>query len=282
MTSASQMLGMILGFAENDARVRAVMLNGSRANPNVTPDIFGDFDIVYLVSELESFKRQPTWIDCFGERMILQLPNDFGANSPTDSYAYLIQLTDGNRIDLTLKTRAFTPDSLSVLLLDKDRNQPSLPAPSEQDYLPVPPTQKAYFEGCNEFWWVAPYVAKGLWRKEIIHAQQHLEILRRQLLQMLEWQLGIQTGFCVPLGKSGKYYRQHMGQAAWELLLETYSSASVKNIWSALLAACRLFRTTALNVARAFEFAYPMQDDSRITAYLRHIRELPDNAQAIY
>ncbi|MCX5973532.1 MAG: aminoglycoside 6-adenylyltransferase, partial [Coprothermobacterota bacterium] len=33
---------------------------------------------------------------------------------------------------------------------------------SEGSYFPQPPTAKAFADYCNEFWWVCPYVAKGL------------------------------------------------------------------------------------------------------------------------
>lgn len=42
--------------SKKDDRIRAVFLNGSRANKNVPTDIYQDYDIVYVVTELESFK----------------------------------------------------------------------------------------------------------------------------------------------------------------------------------------------------------------------------------
>ncbi|MCI0398984.1 MAG: aminoglycoside 6-adenylyltransferase [Chloroflexi bacterium] len=33
------------------------------------------------------------------------------------------------------------------------------PAPSESDYLPGPPTAKAFSDCCNEFWWVCRAIA---------------------------------------------------------------------------------------------------------------------------
>jgi aminoglycoside 6-adenylyltransferase len=56
------MLDLILGTARQDVRIRAVILNGSRANPNVTPDRFQDFDIVYVVTDLTPFVEDPAWI----------------------------------------------------------------------------------------------------------------------------------------------------------------------------------------------------------------------------
>jgi len=171
MRSEKEMYELILGVARNDDRIRAVILNGSRANPNAASDIFQDYDIVYLVTDIPSFKADPSWIDRFGERIMLHIPEDMEDPPPSgdDHYAYLTQFVDGNRIDLSLFPAArfneMQRDSLSVLLLDKDGViiEP-FPAPSDIDYLPKPPTPKAFADCCNEFWWVSTYVAKGLWR----------------------------------------------------------------------------------------------------------------------
>ena len=66
MRSEQEMYQLILNIAKKDDRIRAVILNGSRANPNAATDLFQDFDIVYIVTEMTSFKSDPTWIDQFG------------------------------------------------------------------------------------------------------------------------------------------------------------------------------------------------------------------------
>lgn len=50
-------------------------MNGSRANPNVKKDIFQDYDIVYVVTETESFIETEGWISIFGEPIIIQEPD---------------------------------------------------------------------------------------------------------------------------------------------------------------------------------------------------------------
>src|SRR5689334_18865597 len=106
MRSEKEMFRLILETARLDERVRAVILNGSRANPKAKKDIFQDFDIVYFVTELETFTRNHSWIEDFGERLILQMPDQM--NLPGDdhhareTFAYLIRFKDGNRLDLTL------------------------------------------------------------------------------------------------------------------------------------------------------------------------------------
>ena len=45
MRSEQEMRDLIINTAREDERVRAVIMNGSRTNPNAPVDIFQDFDI---------------------------------------------------------------------------------------------------------------------------------------------------------------------------------------------------------------------------------------------
>jgi aminoglycoside 6-adenylyltransferase len=284
MRSEQEMLALILDTARDDERIRAVIMNGSRTNPNAPRDIFQDFDIVYVVTDMAPFVRNRAWIERFGEMMILQLPDDMPGPPPRDgSYGYLMQFADGNRIDLTIyplaRLGAMQRDSLSVLLLDKDGIVAPFDPPSERDYLPKPPTAKAYDDCCNEFWWVSAYVAKGLWRGEIIYAKHmHDEIVRAQLMTMLTWYFGVKTGFMQSPGKLGRNFPQVLEPALWKMLLATYADADCEHTWDALFTTCALFRTVALAVAEHYGFAYPHGDDQRVSAHLERVRRLPNSA----
>ena len=104
MRTEHEMLEIIINTAKSDDRIRAVIMNGSRVNPNARRDIFQDFDIVYIVTEVGSFKEDHSWIDRFGEIMILQMPEAMQYPPPRDNgrFVYLMQFADGNRIDLSL------------------------------------------------------------------------------------------------------------------------------------------------------------------------------------
>jgi aminoglycoside 6-adenylyltransferase len=289
MRSETQMFDLILSTARADSRIRAVIMNGSRANPNAPRDFFQDFDIVYLVTDVDSFKQQAGWLDRFGERMILQLPDDMTDPPPLNhpGYAYLIQLIDGNRIDLTLypvdRLADMDDDSQTIALLDKDGILPAYPPASDLDYRPKPPTQKQFDDCCNEFWWVSPYVAKGLWRQELTYAKAMLdEHVREQLMKMLVWYVGAQTGFSQCPGKLGKYLERFLEPELWQLFLQTYSDADYEHIWQALFTMGELFRRVAIPVGQHFGFNYPQQDDERVSAHLRHVHTLPRNAEHMY
>lgn len=289
MRSEQEMLELILDTARQDERIRAVIMNGSRANPHAPRDPFQDFDIVYLVADVAPFKYNFDWIKRFGQIMILQMPEDMQDPPPSDDggFVYLMQFTDGNRIDLGIYPLTATDervkDSLGLVLLDKDGLIKPLPPASERDHVPKPPTPKAFSDCCNEFWWVSPYVAKGLWRGEIIYAKYFLDnCVRDQLMKMITWYVGVKAQFSKNPGKFGKYLESYLEPELWELLLQTYSDASYEHTWEALFATGHLFRRIALEVAAHFGLDYPHDDDERVSAHLRHVRTLPKNATEIY
>ncbi len=289
MRSEQEMLELIVNTAQQDDRIRAVIMNGSRANPDAPRDLFQDFDILYLVTDVASFRDDPNWIERFGEIMILQMPEAMQDPPPSNDggFAYLMQFTDGNRIDLGLfplaKLEELEEDSLSRLLLDKDGIFKLFAPPSDRDYLPRPPTAKAFEDCCNEFWWVCPYVAKGLWREEIVYAKYMFDqVVREQLVKMLTWYVGVQTQFSRNPGKFGKYFQQYLEPELWDMLQQTYADASYDNTWEALGTMCTLFRLIANRVAENFGFDYPHDDDERVNAHLKHVRLLPKDSTEMY
>ena len=289
MRSEREMLDLILNFARDNDDVRAVVMNGSRVNPNAKKDPFQDYDVVYFVRSVEPFRRNAELVRYFGDIMILQTPEDM-IDPPPDGgghYTYLMQFLDGNRIDLSFyaleQVNLIMKDSLSLVLLDKDNLIKELPPPSEVGYLPHKPSAKSFDDCCNEFWWLNPYVAKGLWRDELIYSKYMLDtLMREQLMKMLRWYFGIQTGFQRSPGKLGKYLKDQIGNDLWALLERTYSDSRSDNIWEALFSMGNLFRQTAKSVANCFGFTYPEQDDLNVSNYIRHIRKLPRDTATIY
>ncbi|PTM59901.1 aminoglycoside 6-adenylyltransferase [Desmospora activa] len=285
MRNEREMLDLILGFAKRDERIRAVMMNGSRLNAEAPRDIFQDYDIVYFVTAVDDFVADRSWIRSFGDILMMQTPDEMEIPPAdgNDSFAYLMLFTDGNRIDLTFypinQITRFKAESLSMVLLDKDNKMETLPPPSNRDFLPMPPTEKQFLDCCNEFWWVSTYVAKGLWRGELGYAKVMFERpVRDMLMVMLNWYIGIHTNFSADPGKCGKYYKKYLDPEKWNAFVKTFSDAEVENMWQALFVMCALFRETAQAVANQFGYRYPLEDDKRVTAYLKRVKDLPRDA----
>src|ERR1044072_256875 len=124
MRSSEEIKRLIVDVAKNDDRIRAVLLNGSRANNKISPDKYQDFDIVYVVDNVESLISDQGWTSAFGEKLIWQLPDEMfvGRKDPERGrrFSLLMLFTDGNRIDLTLLPKKeidenYKPDSLTTV-----------------------------------------------------------------------------------------------------------------------------------------------------------------------
>ena len=80
----------------------------------------------------------------------------------------------------------------------------------------------------------------------------------------------------------GKYFKKCLEPEIWTQLESTYADAQPEHIWDSLFAMGDLFRHTSQYVAKHFGFNYPERDDRNVTDFLRHIRNLPQDAKTIY
>ncbi len=290
MRSESEMYQLILNIAEEDERIHAVYMNGSRTNENVPKDIFQDYDIVYVVTDTRPFIEDKTWIDRFGERLFMQYPDE-SPDCPSDKenfYGWLMQFADGNRIDLHVESVTHAKenilcDKLCRILLDKNGVLPQISKSTDEDYWVKRPSTEQYLCTCNEFWWCLDNVAKGLWREEITYVQDMLNFpVRKQLEKVLSWKIGIDTDFSVSIGKSGKYMYKWLSEQEWKAYLETYAAGTVEDCWQAVEKMCSLFETTAIWVGNQLKYQYNSEEGENCRKFLKHVRNLPKDAEVIY
>ena len=274
MRSEKEMFDLILDFAKNDERIRVVGMEGSRTNINIPKDDFQDYDITYIVTDKDSFTKSDDWLDVFGKRILMQKPEDmdlFPAES--DWFSYLMYFEDDIKIDLKVVPINYLEkylkwDKLIKILLDKDSLVLNPPIPTDEDYWINKPSSEFFDDCCNEFWWVSAYIAKGLFRKELLFASWHMEQIERvELFRMLSWKIGIDYGYGFSIGKHSKFINKYLSESEWALLMKTYRMDSLENCWAALEAAQQLFRQSSCYVAEKFDYVYP-DYDVQITNYI--------------
>ena len=256
-------------------------MNGSRASSTAQKDLFQDYDIVYVVQDVETFVNDHQWIKQFGETLIIQTPDEMEGKWPKSKheYAYLMQFKDWNRIDLTLlhiqRLTTMPRDSQSILLLDKDKIFEKFDAPSDRDYLPKPPTKKEFSDCCNEFLWVSTYVAKGIWRKELTYAKNVSEQgVKEELIKLLTWYAALKTNYAQLLGKFGKYLEKFIEPEIWNKFAKTYTDANFENMWDALFIMCEIFNDVALKISEHYGYKYNAQEYRDVIEYLYEVRRL--------
>ena len=274
MRTEKEIYDLVLNFAFQDERIRIVTLEGSRTNVNIQKDNLQDYDITFFVIDMGEFLKSDDWLSVFGNRIMMQKPEDMELFPPEEKgFSYIMLFDDGVKIDLTLLPVSMleeylTRDKLVKIMLDKDNMIKTEIVPTDEDYYIKCPTERKFDDCCNEFWNVATYVSKGLLRGEILFAIDHMnEVLRHELLRMISWYVGTEKGFNFSLGKNYKFLDKHISKELWDNLLNTYSMSSYEEMWKSFDLCLCLFKKISKKVADSLGYNYPDYDEN-VTKYL--------------
>jgi len=276
MRSEKEMLELIIKIAEEDDRIRAVLMVGSRANDNIPKDIYQDYDIQYFVKDIKPFYNNTEWIiSKFGSPIIMQLPETMELIQPSGDghFCWLMIFDDGIRIDLSIEFTQYIDDGEPVIiLLDKDDFYPKLGI-NYNHWNIKPPSIKYYYDCCNEFWWCLNNVAKGIARDELPYAMNMYNcIVRNMLDKMIEWFIGVNNDFSVSSGKNGKYFKNYLPDNLYKKYKRTYSDSDYNNFWNAIFCACELFNIVAKKVADYLNITYNQNDENGMMKYLNMVK----------
>ena len=171
MRTDTEMMNLILQIADT-LEVEAIALSGSRTNPRAPKDEFQDYDVVYIVDDLEDLISDLSWLDQYGNRLIEQY-NRLGHRR-----LYLMLFEDGNRIDLTLcpkeSIQEWVDSEANFEVIKDDKGLFEAYQPNSKRYWTAPPTEEEFAASCNEFWWVSAYIVKAIRRNQLIYATDHL------------------------------------------------------------------------------------------------------------
>lgn len=274
MRTEKEIYDLVLNFAFQDERIRIVTLEGSRTNVNIPKDNLQDYDITFFVIDMGEFLKSDDWLSVFGNRIMMQKPEDMELFPPEEKgFSYIMLFDDGVKIDLTLLPVSMleeylTRDKLVKIMLDKDNMIKTEIVPTDEDYYIKCPTERKFDDCCHEFWNVATYVSKGLLRGEILFAIDHMnEVLRHELLRMISWYVGTEKGFNFSLGKNYKFLDKHISKELWDNLLNTYSMSSYEEMWKSFDLCLCLFKKISKKVADSLGYNYPDYDEN-VTKYL--------------
>ena len=264
MRTETKMIDLILQIAES-LQVEAVALSGSRTNLDSPKDEFQDYDVVYIVENLEELLSDLSWLDQFGNRLIEQ------HNIVGHRHLYLMLFEDVNRIDLTLCPKEHIQEwvdseaDFSVLKDDKGLFEDYMPNPKR--YWTVLPSEEEFAASCNEFWWVSTYVVKAIRRNQLIYATDHLyDICQQELLKILAWQVASDRG-SVDTGKNYKYLFHYLPAEKEREFSALLNLSSIEKISQSLFATMNVFDREAQILAQKMGFAYNHKEAKKMMVY---------------
>ena len=272
MRTETEMLDLILQIAKK-LQVDAVALSGSRTEDQAPKDEFQDYDIVYIVENLDELISDLSWIDQFGTCNIEQ------HNILGNRRLYLMLFEDGNRIDLTLcpkvHIKEWVESEADFTVLEDTKGLFAPYSSNPQRYWTSPATEKDFKKACNEFWWVSTYVVKGICRKQLFYATDHLYgICQQELLKILAWQVASDRGK-IDIGKNYKYLFQYLPTEKEKEFSALLDFASLDKITQSLLATMQLFHQEAQYLAQKMGFKYEKGVAEKMIEYAKE--KLPDH-----
>lgn len=264
MRTDQEMLELILGTAKK-LQVDAVALSGSRTDTKAPKDEFQDYDVVYVVDDLDTLTRDLAWLDRFGKRLIEQY------NVLEHRRLYLMLFEDGNRIDLTLcpkvHIKEWVESEADFTVLEDTKGLFAPYSSNPQRYWTSPATEKDFKKACNEFWWVSAYVVKGICRNQLIYATDHLYgICQQELLKVLAWQVASDRG-TVDIGKNYKHLFNYLPAEKEKEFSALLDFSSLDKITQSLLATMEFFHQEAQSLAQKMGFTYDKEVAEKMMRY---------------
>lgn len=271
--------------------IRAMVLTSSRTRQDGPVDLFSDYDLIVAVNDVGAFAFDDAWIYEYGRPMVRW--GDQSELLRLTTYFRGVIYQNYVKIDYSvwpvellerIAAEGNLPDQLDVgyrVLLDKDQRTARWKKPSYQAHIPARPAEVEYQALVEEFWWSATYVAKSLWRDELVFAQWILDkdLKLDTMRLMLEWRIEIDHNWSVKPGIYGRGLKQLLPPDIWLALANTYVPLNVEETWAALDRLIALFRQVASEVGQALGYAYPQQVDGQVSIYLEAIREMPSSQQ---
>ncbi|MEZ4866568.1 MAG: aminoglycoside 6-adenylyltransferase [Caldilineaceae bacterium] len=285
----NEVIQQLVQWAASQAAVRAMLLTSTRAVPNAPVDMLSDYDVILVTADIRPFHADRSWLQAFGEVLVaywdpIHSDPDYGC----DRFGNVIQFTDGLKIDFTLwpvallqqiaaaSTLLAELDAGYRILLDKDGLTTGMATPTYRAYLPTLPDAATFQRIVEEFFSDVPYVAKCLWRDELLPAKWCLDYDMKHvyLRQMLEWKIALDYGGRVKPGALGKGLKKHLPNTLWVQLEGAYAGAGVAENWDALWRTIHLYHEVALEVAKRLGYNYPHELEQCVVTYAQRIRDM--------
>jgi aminoglycoside 6-adenylyltransferase len=283
----------LIAWGEREDSVRALVLTSSMTNPYSPVDAFSDYDIIFFVRDIQPWLDDESWLDEMGKVMVVYR-DPVGKWHNSDTFARITQYEHFLKVDYSIVPVELLDDFRAeasrlgrmeadldhgyTVLLDKDGKTKGLPAPTYQAFIPKPPTEREYLTVIEEFFHEGTYLAKMLWRRDMLAAKYFLDVAGKsyKLVTMLEWLNEIEHGWTVRTTVLARGIQQRMRPELWRELEQTYVGLGLEENWEAFFRLIDLFRKVALEVGESLDFSYPVDLDQRCMEHFKWVKQLSD------
>jgi aminoglycoside 6-adenylyltransferase len=292
------LLERFVSWASAQPDIGTALVIGSQARTTRPADAWSDLDLVVTVTTPERYLTDADWLNAIGnpcitfvertgndsERRVLfeggldvdfvllsrrklqlltrvlrlrrQFPSVFGLLPKPAAH----QITQG------IATFANVVRRGTRVLIDKDGIVEQLLLVTAESLSPHPPTQDAFLNLINDFWYHAVWTAKKLRRGELWTAKGCSDVyMKGQLLQVIEWHACTTQGWAHDTWHAGRFLEQWADSRVVRELYGVFAYYDENDLWRGLAATMDLFRWVAVETAAHLTYPYPTAVDEHAT-----------------
>lgn len=272
--SYESLIQKFIRWAEGEPAIRAAVVVGSQARCDHPADEWSDLDVIVFSQDAKGMIADSAWLDQLGKVVLM-----FVEINPSGDEERRVLFENGLDVDFNAmqveKVAAMLNGEISPslgrellnafgrgmrVLVDKDGLLAHLSQLLAGLQAPPPelPTEKAFLNLVNDFWYHAIWTARHLRRGELWWAKGCCDgYLKWLLFQVLEWQARLGQGMDHDTWFRGRFLEQWADRRALQELPEIYAHYDVEDVWRSLQATMKLFQWLSIEIAGWQGFAYP-------------------------
>lgn len=276
------MLERIIDWAQKEALIQALILNGSLAGRGPTDEL-SDYDIAVFTTDTEKYTSGDSWIDDIADVWVYE-PCAMRKNN-TEYQTRLIIYKGGVQVDFALYDMAYLeyltqcavlPVDFNLgyrVLLDKNNVTKDLKQATYVYPMVPKPSFETFDRLIKNFFFETFKGAKALCRNDLWHVKLRDWTTKEYLLTMIEWHAKVHKEWNYDTNCAGKRMEDWVDPAIWERLQDVFAHFEADDSWKALMATVDFFRMVAAQTAERLGYQYPMSVDENITMFLHTIKE---------
>lgn len=281
----------LIDFSQANDPIRALVLTSSLCNPNAPADILSDFDIEFFFEDPASFAEHDSWIETIDMGPIMAIwhwPNEWDFEKGDGRrFMRMVYFLDGTKMDISLRYLAdlrkissadSLPDGYDIgykVLLDKDNATAGIKPPTYQAFILKPPSPEQFKSRVETFWMESTYVAKYLWREDLVALKDRIDKLANyNLREALEWSVAMEHGWNWKPGSLGRGLSKALDHTICQELTDSYAAGDLDDLWESLFRTTALYRKTAIKIAEHLGYPYPHDLDRRVSTYHQTLKNL--------
>ncbi|HJX07753.1 MAG TPA: aminoglycoside 6-adenylyltransferase [Actinomycetota bacterium] len=250
-----RVLDDVLDWAADDENVRLVVLTGSFARED--HDELSDLDVELYVRDPTLLLEHTAWYERFGEVLVTEALENPDWH-PTRLVYYVDAKIDFMIAPMSVLSEGVAYDGPFLVALDKDGRRGRL----EPTVGVAPPSAEAFQICVHWFYAAALQYAKATVRDDPWPIKTRDVELKEQLLQMIEWDHGVRTGWAGRPPHNGSRITAWASPDVADALASCWADFSVGDSVDALRHSIALFNEVAQRVATALAFG----DEARTRA----------------